>query len=605
MKLMKMLAVLTAGFCALTLPGLGVSLEGSSSTTRVLVQTTLSSPKEREDLERLGLEIVSEIPGTVVQLLAGPDQIETLRAKGYSIEILGWPAQPQTQVPAFPPEYHTYDEVVAELQMLQALYPTIGKLYDLGPTTQLGRRMWAFKVSDNVAAEEDEPAVLYDGEHHACEVMGLELCLNFLNDLLSGYGSNPTITNWVDNTEIWFVPAVNPDGHYAVTNGISDYWRKNGREIDGDTVLFEYQCNNWWTCYTEGVNENRNYDWNWSSGGSSDPWHYDYRGASPFSERETQAMRDLSLAQHFSLSISFHSYGEIVYYPWQWGPSRAPDDACLSDIASNVASRMAAYYGGHYTYGTDDALTGMSSNWRYGATGDFALMIETLPYPYFIPPGSWIAEAYADVRPGMTYLLDRVRGSSITGKITDAVSGLPLEARVQVREISSSNVDPRRSEPLHGRYRWPLNPGTYSLEVSRDGYVAQTITNISVVGGTPTTVDVALQPVVLTIALTPDATTIRRGGTLGLTIAVTNDSDVSQRQQVWTEVTMPSGHPYPGNPVIGPVTRTFQPHQTQSQHVTHTIPVNAPLGDYTYTGKVGTYPGTVIDEDSFTFTVVP
>jgi len=126
-----------------------------------------------------------------------------------------------------------------------------------------------------------------------------------------------------------------------------------------------------------------------------------------------------------------------------------------------------------------------------------------------------------------------------------------------------------------------------------------------VVGGTPTTVDVALQPIALTIALAPDATTIPRGGTLGLTIAVTNDSDVSQSQQVWTEATMPSGRPYPGNPVIGPVTRTFPPHQTQSQHVTHAIPTTAPLGDYTYTGNVGTYPGTTIDEDSFTFTVVP
>jgi hypothetical protein len=531
--------------------------------------------------------------------------VRELRQSGYEVSILETGPSAPPRIAVFPPEYHTYEELVFELQALQTAYPAIGKLYDLGPTTQLGRRMLAFKVSDNVATEEDEPAVLYDGEHHACEVMGLELCMKLLNELLTNYGTNPTITNWVNSTEIWFVPATNPDGHYAVTSSISEYWRKNGREIDGDTVLFEYECNDWWTCYSEGVNENRNYDWNWSSGGSSDPWHYDYRGASAFSEKENQALRDLSLAQHFTLSISFHSYGELVYYPWQWGSSRAPDNACLADIASNVASRMNRYSGGTYSYGTNDALTGMSSNWRYGAEGDFAFMVETLPYPYFIPPGSWISEVYADLRPGMTYLLDRVRGSGITGLVTDAVTHAPLEATVRILEVSSTNVDPRQSEPLHGRYRWLVNPGTYTLEVSKAGYVTETVSNIVVSSGSPTAVNVALDPIALSIDLVPDATTIPRGGTLGLTVSVTNDTDVTQRQEVWTEVTMPGGRPYPGNPVVGPSTRNFPPHRTVSQHLTHTVPATAPLGAYTYEGKVGTYPGTVIGEDSFVFTVVP
>jgi len=109
----------------------------------------------------------------------------------------------------------------------------------------------------------------------------------------------------------------------------------------------------------------------------------------------------------------------------------------------------------------------------------------------------------------------------------------------------------------------------------------------------------------VTIALVPDQTSVLRGGNLGITITVTNSSSVSQTVQVWTEAILPNGNPYPGNPVIGPRTVTLSPNETKRKHITHHIPNNAPLGDYLYCGKVGTYPSPVDDQDCFTFTVTP
>ncbi len=108
----------------------------------------------------------------------------------------------------------------------------------------------------------------------------------------------------------------------------------------------------------------------------------------------------------------------------------------------------------------------------------------------------------------------------------------------------------------------------------------------------------------VTVALDPDATVIPRGGKLGFTITVTNNTMDYQGFNVWTEVTMPNGKPYPHNPVIGPKWVTLSPGGSKSKHLNHTIPVFAPLGTYIYTAKVGTYPEPYMHSDSFQFTVV-
>jgi len=107
----------------------------------------------------------------------------------------------------------------------------------------------------------------------------------------------------------------------------------------------------------------------------------------------------------------------------------------------------------------------------------------------------------------------------------------------------------------------------------------------------------------VSITLDPDQTSVPRGGILGLTITLVNNTSQNQTVQGWTEVTMPNGNPYPGNPVLGPRTVTLTPNQTLSRHVNHPVPLNAPLGNYTYCGKVGTYPEPAMDEDCFIFTV--
>jgi hypothetical protein len=109
----------------------------------------------------------------------------------------------------------------------------------------------------------------------------------------------------------------------------------------------------------------------------------------------------------------------------------------------------------------------------------------------------------------------------------------------------------------------------------------------------------------VTLSLTPDVTTVPRGGTLGYWVSVTNNTDSVQCFDYWTNVTLPNGNRYPpSDELFGPHSLCLDPYDSRSAHLSHGIPLGAPLGDYTYNAFIGPYPG-ITDEDHFVFTVTP
>lgn len=142
----------------------------------------------------------------------------------------------------------------------------------------------------------------------------------------------------------------------------------------------------------------------------------------------------------------------------------------------------------------------------YGTLGTFGFLIETLPYPTFIPPGWALDSLYLQIKPGMTYLLDRAQGPGVTGIVRDSITNLPLQATVEILGFDLSLVVPRTSDSGYGRYRWLLQPGSYSLRVSHPLYYPKTV-SFSVSGTGYTQVNVALvsRPSEPTIATTPES----------------------------------------------------------------------------------------------------
>ncbi|MFQ6103234.1 MAG: C25 family cysteine peptidase [Candidatus Glassbacteria bacterium] len=109
----------------------------------------------------------------------------------------------------------------------------------------------------------------------------------------------------------------------------------------------------------------------------------------------------------------------------------------------------------------------------------------------------------------------------------------------------------------------------------------------------------------MALTLTPDAESFPRGSDLGYTVQGTNNEDTPQTLDYWTEVYLPNGNPYQGNPVLGPVTVTIPAGASPSVHLSHYIGPNIPLWTFTYRGCIGIYDiNQVWYEDSFEFTVI-
>lgn len=135
--------------------------------------------------------------------------------------------------------------------------------------------------------------------------------------------------------------------------------------------------------------------------------------------------------------------------------------------------------------------------------------------------------------------------------------------------------------------------------------VGSYVLQLAVSDGTSTSTDnvVILVDEAVSVTLVPDSISIPRGGNLGYTVTVKNNTNTTRTFKYWTYVKLPNSSRYPATgELFGPVSVTLNPGQSKNAHLTHSIPTIAPLGTYTYHGQVGTYPA-IWDSSSFNFTV--
>jgi hypothetical protein len=272
--------------------------------------------------------------------------------------------------------YHSYEALLQEIDAVQKTHPSLLRKFSIGKTAK-GASIYAVRIAARVEEGRDRPSILVDGCIHSNELLGGEICCTLVHDLASKYGSDPDVTRWLEKFQIVIVPVVNVDGHNIVTSGEDPRWRKNCRDTDGDGQVR----------YSEGVDLNRNFDFNWAHGGSGDAGSERYRGPFPFSESESAALAALAKEERFLCSITYHSQGEVIYYPWTWGGRKAPDDGLLTAMAKEIAASIKTMAGDtcyRAEYGA--GLVGQTYTWLYGACGTLDFVIETGRGASFVPP---------------------------------------------------------------------------------------------------------------------------------------------------------------------------------------------------------------------------
>lgn len=363
----------------------------ASDTRRSLVAIEPRSPWTLQELEQAGADLVSYDPDTgVAYVTVDPRQERLLWERGFAVSTVDLDVQAGferlSQEDPGLGLYTTWDELLLELANLQRVFPDLTHVETLGTSIE-GRSIPVLKISDH-AAEDDpsEPDVLIVGNHHARELMSVEVPLHLARTLLSSYATDPDIRRLVDEREVWIVPMLNPDGHvYQQETQERPGWRKNRRLLD-DGVF--------------GVDLNRNYPFRWGlddEGSSGNFFNETYRGATPLSEPESQALMRLVQRQEFEIALSYHSFGELLLYPWGYTRmQRTPDHAVYVALAAEMV-RDNGYRPGNAYSGVIYVTNGGWGDTMYGDTSTkskqtfaFTVELNSLAQGGFWPPESLI-----------------------------------------------------------------------------------------------------------------------------------------------------------------------------------------------------------------------
>ncbi|MDP2172561.1 MAG: M14 family zinc carboxypeptidase [Candidatus Cloacimonadaceae bacterium] len=405
--------------------------------------------------------------------------------------------------------YYNYAQISQMLDNYQSQHPDIARKHLIGFSQQDNVPIYAMQISDNVMQQEEEPALLFVGQVHAEEVLGVQIVMSNIHQILNQRYQTP-FSQWIAQLDMWFVPTLNPEGHNVVTANLDTSYRKNKRD-NNNNGIFDYSPLVGYDI--DGVDLNRNMDFNWvhgdslMQGGGLEVWDY-YRGPAAESESELQAIKALSDQKKFVYSIAWHSsrtgnFSEKVYYSFNWKEIRpSPDIVFFASIANGTGAQIIKEAGGaSYEVSPNLSRKGAFHDWMYQRYGTVQLLIEAGTRN--LQPDSLLMVNTVDrCKLGVWWMLNRSlpfsssvpSSSMLTGNIRDAVTNRPLEAQIIIEEHNAPWFHPRTSHPVTGRYWRPLTTGLYTIRARKTGYYDNVINSAMVNNGSWTVRNILMQP---------------------------------------------------------------------------------------------------------------
>jgi hypothetical protein len=321
--------------------------------------------------------------------------------------------------------YPSYNDLTRKLQELAARKPEIMKLTSIGKSAQ-GRELWVMKVSDNVDVDEVEPEFKYISSMHGDEITGRELTMFFLEEIAEKYGTDPEITALVNNTEIFIMPSMNPDGSERRS-------RANAR----------------------GKDLNRNFP----------NIIRDTQSTTAGREPETQAVMNFQASRQFALSANFHGGAVVANYPWDSTYDRHPLDALAQELSTIYAEKNSEMinsrnFPGGIVNGADwYVVEGGMQDWSYFWFNDLQITIELSDQKW--PAYSAIPGFYQRNRDSMVAFMKEIHRGA--GFRLARKSG---RGSVQIRQISPQARDLGTYAFRGGEFYKVLPIGEYEFVVS-------------------------------------------------------------------------------------------------------------------------------------------
>ncbi|XP_053610904.1 carboxypeptidase B-like isoform X2 [Plodia interpunctella] len=279
---------------------------------------------------------------------------------------------------------------------LERDFPAICTVSVIGKSVE-GRDIKMLKISNSDASNS---AVWLDASIHSREWISTAV-VTYIADVLAK--NFQKLSPSIRNKDWHIVPVINPDG-YEYSHTKDRMWRKNRGVYEGGT----------------GVDLNRNFSCGWGNNGeqgsSEEPDNIFYRGPVPFSEPEAVAVRDaiLGATTPFTVYLSFHSYFEMIIFPWGYKKDACPDYIKLLEGAAVMARAIYDTTGMTYKVGSTKDMTyyacGTSTDWCYGiAKIPFCYMVELRSRKYkFKLPKDMIMDTCVEIWNAVKNLMDYV-----------------------------------------------------------------------------------------------------------------------------------------------------------------------------------------------------
>lgn len=222
---------------------------------------------------------------------------------------------------------YSYDQMVSDLEALKQLYPDKIQINTLAVTAD-GRDVTEVILGNPDALHH----ILIQASIHAREYMNTVLAMNQIEDYLRYYDQKSyegyLWSELYRDVCIHVIPMANPDGVMISQEGVEGIDNTDLQNIllgcyeqdclQGKAVSDRDMYFKTWKANALGVDLNRNFDAGWNEyAGSGYPSTDCYKGENPASEQETKAI--LSVAEKYDLDccISYHSYGNLIY--WNYG----------------------------------------------------------------------------------------------------------------------------------------------------------------------------------------------------------------------------------------------------------------------------------------------
>jgi hypothetical protein len=327
------------------------------------------------------MDLHPEVVKDLIQ--SGSVEIDHVTSKGFEIygpkglkEILDQRALPYVDMVVINKsaffDYPTHDQITAKLKAAVAKRPDIMKLFSIGKSVK-GRELWVVKISDNVEKDEVEPEFKYISSMHGDEITGRELTTFFIEEIANKYGQDEELTKLVNNTEIYIMPSMNPDGSMAKR-------RANAN----------------------GIDLNRNFP----------DIIRDTDGNLPGREIENQAVMKFQASRKFSLSANFHGGTIVANYPWDSKYDLHPMDELVKELSLayaelNPEMRSSDEFPGGITNGAQwYVVRGGMQDWSYFWYNDLQITLEVSHDKW--PRYSEIPGFYKSNRDSMVEFMRRV-----------------------------------------------------------------------------------------------------------------------------------------------------------------------------------------------------